>query len=196
MTEPSTRSATERAWAFVEWMANDDGCDCECFDHDEGEPCIASCRACATCVATELIVARTKEAEPGAGQASPDSADDEATGHRRYDSDEFDYSGCEKCDSNGDTLGWPCPAIQERIEEARARTQVPAHVEWTPIHEAVAHAVCNGPDGQDWLEARVFAVQVLEALRDEGHDVVPIDSAPNDGSRPHPLNNLWPEGAP
>lgn len=29
--------------------------------------------------------------------------------HRRYDSDEFDYSGCVVCDANGDTLGWPCP---------------------------------------------------------------------------------------
>lgn len=134
-------------------------------------------------------------AEPGAGQASPNSADDNDTGHRRYDSDEFDYSGCEKCDANGDTVGWPCPTISERIEEARALTQVPAHVTWTPIHEAVAHAVCCGPDGQDWLEARVFAVQVLEALRDEGHDVVPIVPAPTCTDPTCPACRSWPEGA-
>lgn len=34
--------------------------------------------------------------------------------HRRYDSDEFDYSGCVVCDSDGDTLGWPCPTMQAR----------------------------------------------------------------------------------
>ncbi len=32
--------------------------------------------------------------------------------HRRYDSDEFNYSGCVTCDTNGDTLGWPCPTMR------------------------------------------------------------------------------------
>lgn len=36
--------------------------------------------------------------------------------HRRYDSDEFDYSGCVVCDANGDTLGWPCPTVRARQE--------------------------------------------------------------------------------
>lgn len=31
-------SATERAWAFVEWHGQGQDCDCECWGHDEGEP--------------------------------------------------------------------------------------------------------------------------------------------------------------
>lgn len=32
--------------------------------------------------------------------------------HVRYDSEEFNYSGCVVCDTNGDTFGWPCPTLK------------------------------------------------------------------------------------
>jgi hypothetical protein len=39
--------------------------------------------------------------------------------HVRYDSDEFAYSGCEHCDRDGDTLGWPCPTVA-RVRRRRS----------------------------------------------------------------------------
>jgi hypothetical protein len=39
--------------------------------------------------------------------------------HVRYDSEEFDYSGCVVCDANGDTRGWPCPTVRARRNENR-----------------------------------------------------------------------------
>lgn len=41
-----------------------------------------------------------------------------STEHYRYESTEFDYEGCVVCDSQGDTLGWPCPTVAREQAEA------------------------------------------------------------------------------
>lgn len=55
-------TATERAWKFIEWLGGGDrNCDCECWGHEEGEPCTDECRVCIDCQAAELLVAREQE---------------------------------------------------------------------------------------------------------------------------------------
>jgi hypothetical protein len=57
--------------------------------------------------------------------------------HRRYDSEEFDYSGCVTCDANGDTLGWPCPTVKaERDASAKAPHSDTAHSRVAPDCDA------------------------------------------------------------
>lgn len=60
---PTMEQLNERAWEFIERIAEgNDICDCECW-HDEGEPCTTDCTVCLWCEATELVVERNKERE-------------------------------------------------------------------------------------------------------------------------------------